>query len=208
MKRTAILFYTLLPLLLLIGSGQALARKQWTEKQAWKWQEEVGVIKGFNEPNPAYPSMTRVDVLCKAHEVGLNSVRFWVRGRTSDDQIRYIQQMIDDADQFGMTVSPVISCVADNYWRNRGKQPMQEYEATVRKVIRLSPRRNALCFGICGTNPAMKTRRKPTNRWIYSNRWCSGVATKIRSSHLRPPSSGLLSNETASRSNAWRKWKA
>ena len=59
MKRTAILFYTLLPLLLLIGSGQALARKQWTEKQAWKWQEEVGVIKGFNEPNPAYPSMTR-----------------------------------------------------------------------------------------------------------------------------------------------------
>ena len=146
MKQTTILFYTLLSLLLLIGSRQALARKQWTERQAWQWQEEVGVIKGFNEPNPAYPGMTRVDVLRKAHEVGLNSVRFWVRGQTSDDQIRYIQQMIDDADQFGMTVSPVISCVADNYWRNRGKQPMQEYEAIVRKVIRAFAKEKRIVF--------------------------------------------------------------
>ena len=162
MKRTAILFYTLLPLLLLIGSGQALARKQWTEKQAWKWQEEVGVIKGFNEPNPAYPSMTRVDVLCKAHEVGLNSVRFWVRGRTSDDQIRYIQQMIDDADQFGMTVSPVISCVADNYWRNRGKQPMQEYEATVRKVIRAFAKEKRIVFWDLWNEPRYEDKAYPT----------------------------------------------
>ena len=46
----------------------------------------------------------------------------------------------------GMTVSPVISCVADNYWRNRGKQPMQEYEATVRKVIRAFAKEKRIVF--------------------------------------------------------------
>ena len=41
----------------------SLARKQWTEKEAWKWQERVGVVKGFNEMIPAYPGMTLDEIL-------------------------------------------------------------------------------------------------------------------------------------------------
>ena len=75
---------TLLSLLLVAGVHTLSAREQWTVEQAWQWQERVGVIKGFNEPYPAYPGMSRADVLEKAHEVGLNSVRFWVRGETAE----------------------------------------------------------------------------------------------------------------------------
>ena len=132
MNRLPTFFFSLL----MFAAGTLFAREQWTEEQAWAWQKEVGVIKGFNEPYPAYPDMSRTEVLQKAHEAGLNSVRFWVRGNTAEEQIEYIQKMIDDADRFGMTVSPVISFVADRYWQNRGKQPMKEYEATVRQVVR------------------------------------------------------------------------
>ena len=132
MNRLTTFFFSLL----MFAAGTLFAREQWTEEQAWAWQKEVGVIKGFNEPYPAYPDMSRTEVLQKAHEAGLNSVRFWVRGNTAEEQIEYIQKMIDDADRFGMTVSPVISFVADRYWQNRGKQPMKEYEATVRQVVR------------------------------------------------------------------------
>ena len=92
---------TLLSLLLVAGVCSLSAREQWTVEQAWQWQERVGVIKGFNEPYPAYPGMSRADVLKKAHDVGLNSVRFWVRGETAEEQIAHIRQMIDEADRYG-----------------------------------------------------------------------------------------------------------
>ena len=76
---------TLLSLLLVAGVHTLSAREQWTVEQAWQWQERVGVIKGFNEPYPVYPGMSRADVLKKAHDVGLNSVRFWVRGETAEE---------------------------------------------------------------------------------------------------------------------------
>ena len=49
MKR--ILFIVLSLSLVLSASAY---RKQMTEKQAWEWHKRVGVIKGFNQPEPAY----------------------------------------------------------------------------------------------------------------------------------------------------------
>lgn len=126
---------TLALLLLLAVAGTLSAREQWTVEQAWQWQERVGVIKGFNEPYPAYPGMSRADVLKKAHDVGLNSVRFWVRGETAEEQIAYIRQMIDEADRYGMTVSPVLNYVKERFARNRGNQPMKDYERVTRAVV-------------------------------------------------------------------------
>lgn len=127
---------TLALLLLLAVAGTLSAREQWTVEQAWQWQERVGVIKGFNEPYPAYPGMSRADVLKKAHDVGLNSVRFWVRGETAEEQIAHIRQMIDEADRYGMTVSPVLNYVKERFARNRGNQPMKDYERVTRAVVR------------------------------------------------------------------------
>ena len=127
---------TLLSLLLVAGVCSLSAREQWTVEQAWQWQERVGVIKGFNEPYPAYPGMSRADVLKKAREAGLNSVRFWVRGETAEEQIACIRQMIDEADRSGLTVSPVLSYVRDRFAANRGDQPMKDYERTIRRVVR------------------------------------------------------------------------
>lgn len=127
---------TLLSLLLVAGVCSLSAREQWTVEQAWQWQERVGVIKGFNEPYPAYPGMSRADVLKKAHDVGLNSVRFWVRGETAEEQIAHIRQMIDEADRYGMTVSPVLNYVKERFARNRGNQPMKDYERVTRAVVR------------------------------------------------------------------------
>ena len=124
-------------LLCFLGSLMAVAgRGQWTEEQAWEWQSRMGVIKGFNEPYPAYPGMKMTEILEKAHEVGLNSVRFWVHGSTAEEQIGHISRMIDEASKFGMTVSPVLNYVSGNYWQNRGNQPMERYEAITREVVR------------------------------------------------------------------------
>ena len=90
MNRLTTFFFSLL----MFAAGTLFAREQWTEEQAWAWQKEVGVIKGFNEPYPAYPDMSRTEVLQKAHEAGLNSVRFWVRGNTAEEQIEYIQILV------------------------------------------------------------------------------------------------------------------
>ena len=65
-------------------------RRQWTEKEAWEWEKRVGVIKGFNAPNPAYQGMTREDVIKKASELGYNSVRIWLSGKP-DEHVEFLQ---------------------------------------------------------------------------------------------------------------------
>lgn len=114
-------------------------RKQWTEQQAWEWQERVGVIKGFNQPHPTYPGQTRYDILKKASELGFNSVRFWVSGGTVDEKIAHIQAVIDDASAFNMTISPVLTFgdVAYSNAKKRGdKVKDSDYEPDFRKLMR------------------------------------------------------------------------
>ena len=117
-------------------------RKQWTEKQAWEWQERVGVIKGFNEPYPAYPGQTRDDIFKKAVEVGLNSVRFWVQGSNVEERVKYIRGMIDDASRYGLTVSPVLAFPKASFpaisaaLKKGGGKEVDDFEKQVRGTVR------------------------------------------------------------------------
>lgn len=85
------------------------AREQWTEEEAWEWHDRVGIIKGFNEPIEAYPGMPRKQIFKKAAELGFNSVRFWIKGKTTDEREKYIRELAEDADAYGLTISPVLS---------------------------------------------------------------------------------------------------
>jgi hypothetical protein len=133
MKRLSVIF---LCLSCVIG---LCARGQWTEKQAWQWQEKMGVIKGFNEPYPAYPGQTLDEMLSKASQLGFNSVRFWVGGNTAEQQIQAIRDMINVAQKYKMTVEPVINYVCNQYEKHKQKGealPLDECEKTLRQIIR------------------------------------------------------------------------
>ncbi len=146
--------------LLVVTAGFA-KRKQWTEKQAWQWQEQVGVIKGFNEPYPAYPGQTNRDILKKAVELGFNSVRFWIQGTTDKERIDYIQKMIDDASACGMTVSPVIAFGERNYYRKTGPERAADslaYEKSVRTVVRHFAKEKRIVFWDLWNEPRFEDR--------------------------------------------------
>mgnify|MGYP002623876951 CR=1 FL=1 len=147
--------------LLLVTAGYA-KRKQWTEKQAWKWQEQVGVIKGFNAPYPTYPGQTNREILQKAAALGFNSVRFWIRGNNTAERVEYIQRMIDDADDCGMTVSPVIAFAERNYYKKTGHTEREAgrkaYEKAVREVVRSFAKERRIVFWDLWNEPRFEDR--------------------------------------------------
>lgn len=95
-------------------------RPQWTEKQAREWQTKVGVLKGFNEPEVSYPGMSRKEVFKKASELGFNCVRFFIKAKTVDEQIKYIRDMADEACACGLKISPVL--LISNYYSKKYKE--------------------------------------------------------------------------------------
>ena len=104
LMRRLILSVILLCHLLPVG-----ARRQMSVAQAWKWQNRIGEIRGFNQPELAYPGMSRDQILRKASELGLNSVRSWIGGSTVEEQIAFIRKYAEDASKYGLTFSPVLS---------------------------------------------------------------------------------------------------
>jgi hypothetical protein len=116
----------------------SFARKQWTEKEAWKWQERVGVVKGFNGMIPPYPGMTRDDVLRKAKEIGLNNVRFWIPGTTAEEKIANLKLIVDTAEKYGITCSPVLTMPFPKAFAASGgtdEGALKEMEVYTKKVI-------------------------------------------------------------------------
>ena len=116
----------------------SFARKQWTEKEAWKWQERVGVVKGFNGMIPPYPGMTRDDVLRKAKEIGLNNVRFWIPGTTAEEKIANLKLIVDTAEKYGITCSPVLTMPFPKAFSASGgtdEGALKEMEVYTKKVI-------------------------------------------------------------------------
>lgn len=138
----------LLPMLLSIPSHLHAqnGRAQWTEKEAWEWHEKVGVIKGFNEPVSAYPGMPRKQIFKKAAELGFNSVRFWIHiygednsldnlvGKTKQ-QITYIDELAKEADEFGLTISPVLSFSYAYYGQQDKEKAFAEAKVYTQEVI-------------------------------------------------------------------------
>ncbi len=122
-----------------IGCSASEGREQWTEEEAWAWQEQVGVIKGFNAPYPAYPGQTQLEILQKAQSLGFNSVRQWIGGDTSEEMIANLQAIIDDAVKCDMTVSPVLAYPVNVYHaarRDNDTTFMKKIEAEIRPVLR------------------------------------------------------------------------
>ena len=119
------------------SSGGGRERPQWTEKQAWDWDKKVGVIKGFNEPAGGYPGMTREEIIKKTSEYGLNSVRWWVRGQTAEDQIADIRDMADICEKYGMTISPVLSIQRrKEYFNNPDEeQGLKDAETIIKQIL-------------------------------------------------------------------------
>lgn len=101
-------------------------RAQWTEEEAWEWHRKVGIIKGFNEPIEAYPGMERKEIFKKAAELGFNSVRFWIQGESADEQETYIRELAEEADVYGLTVSPVL-LFQYRYYREKDKEGAKQY---------------------------------------------------------------------------------
>lgn len=106
-------------------------------KQAWKWQNKIGEIRGFNQPEVAYPGMSRDQILRKASELGLNSVRSWIGGNTVEEQIAFIREYVEDASKYGLTFSPVLSFYGRYYYDNSipEEERLKRTEEYIRKVV-------------------------------------------------------------------------
>ena len=113
------------------------ARGQMSVKQAWKWQNKIGEICGFNQPEVAYPGMSRDQILRKASELGLNSVRSWIGGNTVEEQIAFIREYVEDASKYGLTFSPVLSFYGRYYYDNSipEEERLKRTEEYIRKVV-------------------------------------------------------------------------
>ena len=119
------------------GTAPDVERPQWTEKQAWEWDRKIGVIKGFNQPEGAFPGMTQDDILRKMSSLGFNSVRFWIGGETAEDQVDRIQKIADCAEKYGMTVSPVLYLHRNYLHRDASPEDnLRDAEENVRKIVR------------------------------------------------------------------------
>ena len=123
---------------IVICSTHVYSRKQWTERQAWKWYDKVGIIKGFNQPEPPYPGIPLEQILKKAHDMGLNSVRFWT-SRDADATISIINRMKATAKPYGMTLSPVLVVpVSQKYFTGQiaeQKEERQKVKTFIKKVL-------------------------------------------------------------------------
>lgn len=94
--------------IVLNASSISFARDQWSVERALKWEKQVGVLKGANGYYMVNPAKSDSEVFAKMSELGFNSVRAWVSGVTVEDQISMLEKLLDDADAYGMTVSPVL----------------------------------------------------------------------------------------------------
>lgn len=93
------------------------ARPQWSKAQCNEWLEKYGPIIGVNHPTGPYPSMARRDYLRKAHELGFNSVRFWIGGNTASEYINNVKSFASDCAAYGMTLSPVVSYANNMFYQ-------------------------------------------------------------------------------------------
>lgn len=163
-------------------------RGQWTEQQAWDWEKKIGEIRGFNQPESAYPGQTRREILAKAAEYGLNSVRFWIKGNNADEQIAYIREFADEADDFGISLSPVISLQSRYYSQEDEKTALAECEKEVRKLVAAFATDERIIFWDIWNEPRFRESEVDTFRnmdWIEKMvLWCreEGIIQPITSS--------------------------
>ena len=131
------LYASALALALAAACSPSGERPQWTEKQAWEWDRKVGVIKGFNQPEPAYPGQSLDEIISRMADLGFNSVRGWFGGDTAEEQVEKIRNVADIAGKYGMTVSPVLYLHRNYLHRDAPEeQNLADAEKCVRTIVR------------------------------------------------------------------------
>ena len=164
--------------LLLLGSLlPAAGRKQMSVAQAWKWQNRMGEIRGFNQPELAYPGMSRDQILRKASELGLNSVRSWIYGRTVEEQIDFIRHMVEDASRYGLTYSPVLSFY-ERYYRDKSipeEERLRRAEEYIRQVVGTFSRDKRIAMWDIWNEPSTATNDETMRQMDWLEKmveWC------------------------------------
>ncbi len=164
--------------LLLLGSLlPAAGRKQMSVAQAWKWQRRMGEIRGFNQPELAYPGMSRDQILRKASELGLNSVRSWIYGRTVEEQIDFIRHMVEDASRYGLTYSPVLSFY-ERYYRDKSipeEERLRRAEEYIRQVVGTFSRDKRIAMWDIWNEPSTATNDETMRQMDWLEKmveWC------------------------------------
>ena len=164
--------------LLLLGSLlPAAGRKQMSVAQAWKWQNKMGEIRGFNQPELAYPDMSRDQILRKASELGLNSVRSWIYGRTVEEQIDFIRHMVEDASRYGLTYSPVLSFY-ERYYRDKSipeEERLRRAEEYIRQVVGTFSRDKRIAMWDIWNEPSTATNDETMRQMDWLEKmveWC------------------------------------
>ena len=164
--------------LLLLGSLlPAAGRKQMSVAQAWKWQNKMGEIRGFNQPELAYPGMSRDQILRKASELGLNSVRSWIYGRTVEEQIDFIRHMVEDASRYGLTYSPVLSFY-ERYYRDMSipeEERLRRAEEYIRQVVGTFSRDKRIAMWDIWNEPSTATNDETMRQMDWLEKmveWC------------------------------------
>jgi len=164
--------------LLLLGSLlPAAGRKQMSVAQAWKWQNKMGEIRGFNQPELAYPGMSRDQILRKASELGLNSVRSWIYGRTVEEQIDFIRHMVEDASRYGLTYSPVLSFY-ERYYRDKSipeEERLRRAEEYIRQVVGTFSRDKRIAMWDIWNEPSTATNDETMRQMDWLEKmveWC------------------------------------
>ena len=153
------------------------ARDQMSVAQAWRWQKEIGEIRGFNQPELAYPGMQRDQILRKAAELGLNSVRSWVGGGTVEEQIAFIRRYVEDCSRYGLTYSPVLSFY-ERYYHDKSiteEERLRRAEDYVRRVVRAFAGDRRIAMWDIWNEPSTETNDETMRQMQWLERmvmWC------------------------------------
>ena len=186
------------------------ARDQWSVKRAQKWEQEVGVLKGANGYYMTNPALGDPAVMKKLHELGFNSVRAWIGGNTAEDIIAALEKLLDAADDYGVTVSPVLSL--SNLLRDPLKD--KENEPVVKEiltdVLRHFRGNRQIVYWDLWNEPPYNPKNADVLRGTFSRRWFSGDVKPMLPSRLRALSSGIRTMRTGTMmcSGAGFRWRA
>ena len=167
----------MLCVLLLFHISPVGARGQMSVAQAWKWQNKIGEIRGFNQPEVSYPGMSRDQILRKASEMGLNSVRAWIGGKTVEEQIAFIRKYVDDASKYGLTFSPVLSFYM-RYYSDESiteEERLKRTEEYIRKIVRAFAKEERIAMWNIWNEPSTTTNDITMRQMDWLERmvkWC------------------------------------
>ena len=110
-------------------------RGRWTTAQVKAWMNKYGPIIGVNHPQNPCSAVTQEEAIKKAHELGFNSVRIFLGGRSASSYIDNVETWAAMCAKYDMTLSPVFGFVYDNINSSNKDSALAVIESIVRPTI-------------------------------------------------------------------------